>query len=31
MRIREFVDFKSPKEFVEKVLRVEGLDTENEI
>ena len=31
MKIRESVNFKSPKEFVEKILGVEGFDTTNGI
>jgi hypothetical protein len=31
MKIREFVNFKPPKEFVEKVLGMEGFDTKNGI
>ena len=31
MKMREFVNFKSPKEFVEKVLGMEGFDTKDEL
>jgi hypothetical protein len=31
MKIRESVNFKSPKEFVEKVLGMEGIETKNEV
>ena len=31
MKIRESVNFRSPKEFVEKVLGMEGFDTQNGI